>query len=232
MTFRYAKYRYTTRLFFWLMFLGLTVSASATTAREPGVYQERALAAPTQDFSALGLKDCQQTLSLDSEHYLAVCRLATPATTAGLRLVLVDTGRSGQSAILFQSPDFGDAYYVKLSVFSKDQRDGPDLVLAESGAEFSYGIRVYTLNHSKLHFVGDLDAVLDRDGVASSVAPALRITDTGREVAFTFTDNVMLPDRKGNYTEVAPNHLRYVLSGSKLRRLVSVQGVTRGRTAH
>ena len=38
------------------MFLGLTVSASAATAREPGVYQERALAAPTQDFSALGLK--------------------------------------------------------------------------------------------------------------------------------------------------------------------------------
>ena len=214
------------------MLLGLAVSASAATARQPGVYQERALVAAKQDFSVFGLKDCQQTLSLDSAHYLAICRLAAPATASGLRLFLVDTGRTGQSAILFRSPDFGDAYYVKLSVFGKDQRDGFDLVLAESGAEFSYGVRIYTLDNSKLQFVGHLDAVLDRDGVASSVTPALRIKDTGREVMFTFTDPVMLPDRKGDYIQVAPSHLRYILNGSKLRRLVSVRGVTRGQAAH
>lgn len=205
----------------WLvLFISLTASAIANTAaaRQPGVYQERALAAAQQDFSGFGLKDCQQTLSLDSARYLAICRLADPSAGSGPRLLMVDTQRSGPSALLFRSSDFGDAYYVKLTVFEKESHDSPDLVLAEFGAEFSYGVRVYTLDDAKLRLVGHIDAVLDQAGVASSVLPALRIIDTGREIMFSFTESVMLPKPSGDYTEAAPGRLRYVLDGHKLRR--------------
>jgi len=205
--------------------LALIVNVSSVAMnRQPGLYQEQAFIATGYDFSALGLKNCQSTRALDTTHYLAACRQTSPKAISGLRLFLVDTRQSEQNAILFRSPDFGDAYYVKVTVFNKDQGDGPTFILAESGAEFSYGVQIYMLDGSELRSAGNIDEVLlDDEENASSVVPTLQIKDTGQTVVFSFTKNVMVPDRQGNYTTVTPEQIRYIFDGRKLRRLLSNQ---------
>jgi hypothetical protein len=223
MTLHHMKQRYFSGWIIGLLALTLNINSSVAMNRQPGIYQEQALIATEYDFSALGLKNCQSTRALDTTHYLAACRQTYPKATSGLRLFLVDTRQPGQKAILFRSPDFGDAYYVKVTVFSKDQGNDPVFVLAESGAEFSYGVQVYTFDGSKLRFVGNIDEVLGDEENAGSVAPALQIKDTGQNVVFSFTERVMVPDRQGNYIETTPERIRYVLDGRKLRRLLSNQ---------
>lgn len=224
MTLHHMKQRYFSGWIIGLLALILNVDSSVAMNQQPGIYQEQALIASEYDFSALGLKNCQSTRALDATHDLAACRQAYPKATSGLHVFLVDTRQSGQKAIVFRSPDFGDAYYVKVTVFSKAQSDGPIFVLAESGAEFSYGVQIYIFDGSKLQSVGTIDEVLlDDEENASSVVPALQIKDTGRTVVFSFTQNVMVPDRQGNYTETTPERIRYVLDGHKLRRLLSGQ---------
>ncbi|HRF43339.1 MAG TPA: hypothetical protein PLD30_03730 [Candidatus Competibacteraceae bacterium] len=201
----------------------LNVSSVAMN-RQPGFYREHTLIATGYDFSALGLKNCQSARALDTTHYLAACRQTSPKATSALRLFLVDTRQPEQNAILFRSSDFGDAYYVKVTVFNKDQGDGPIFILAESGAEFSYGVQIYMLDGSELRSVGNIDEVLlDDEENASSVVPALQIKDTGQTVVFSFTKNVIVPDRQGNYTTVTPERIRYIFDGRTLRRLLSNQ---------
>lgn len=186
-------------------------------AEQTGIYQQRTLATVDQDVSALGLKDCPSIQALDDAHYLAVCRTTDSKVASSLSLFLIDARQSGKKAILFHSKDFGDAYYVKTTVFSKGQ--GPEFILAESGAESSYGVQVYTLDGSKLRRIGAIAEVLDNEGEAGSVLPALQIRDHGPTVMFSFTNPVMVPDRQGNYAEVAPEQVRYILDGLKLRRV-------------
>lgn len=209
----------------WIAGLLLLLSIESSVALEPppGIYRERTPVAVDVDFSALGLKDCQSVRALDTAHALAVCRQANDKAAPGLQLFLVDTQSSKPISRLLHSSDFGDAYYVKVTVLRNDQGRGPDVVLAESGAEFSYGVQVYTFEGSELHAVGAIHEVLDDEGNASSVIPALHIQDTGQVLLFSFTKNVMLPDRRGSYTEIASERIHYVLDGLKLRRVFSPQ---------
>jgi len=200
--------------------LALMLNAQFSIAAEPAeLYQPRTLATVDQDVSTLGLKGCPSIQALDDAHYLAVCRMADAKAASSLFLFLIDARQSGEKAILFRSKDFGDAYYVKITVFSKGQGKGPEFILAESGAESSYGIEVYTLDGAQLRRVGAIAEVLDNEGEGGSVLPALQIRDHGPTVVFSFTNPVMVPDRQGNYAEVAPEQVRYILDGPKLRRV-------------
>lgn len=187
-------------------------------AEQAGLYQPRTLATIDREVSVLGLQDCPSIQALDEVRLLAVCRIADAKSAARLHWFLIDARQTGTSAIRFRSGDFGDADYVQLAVFSKAQ-DGAELILAESGAEFSYGVQVYALDGMQARRVGAIAEVLNEDGEARSVLPALQIRDHGATVRFSFTAPVMVPDRQGHYAEVAPEQVCYVLKGDQLRRV-------------
>ena len=197
----------------WLM-----LNAQFSNAAEPTrLYQQRTLTTVQRDLSALGLQDCPSIQALDEVRQLAVCRIADAKAASRLYWFLIDARQPGTSAIRFRSGDFGDADYVQIAVFSKAQ-DGTELILAESGAEFSYGVQVYTLDGMQVQRVGAIAEVLNEDGEARSILPALQIRDLGATVRFSFTAPVMVPDRQGQYSEVAPQQVCYVLKGAQLRR--------------
>ncbi len=198
----------------WLM-----LNAPFSNAAEPArLYQQRTLTTVQRDVSALGVQDCPSIQALDPVRLLAVCRIADAKAAARLHWLLIDAQQTGTSAIRFRSGDFGDADYLQIAVFSKAQ-DGAELILAESGAEFSYGVQVYTLDGMQARRVGAIPEVLNEDGEARSIVPALRIRDHGATVQFSFTAPVMVPDRQGHYAEVAPEQVCYVLKGDQLRRV-------------
>ncbi len=208
--------------------LALLLNAPLSSAAEHvSIYQPRTLTTVDPDISALGLQNCQSIQAVDEVRHLAVCRLADAKAASGLYLFLIDARQTGKQAVLFRSGDFGDAYYVKVAVFSKAQDKGLEFILAESGAESSYGVQVYALDGIQIRRIGAIAEVLNEDGEARSVLPALQIRGHDQTVVFSFTNRVMVPDRQGHYTEIAPEQIRYILDGPKLRRVTGHSRKTR-----
>lgn len=200
------------------VFLGDVGSAPLVQGAD---YRERALEPLEPGFREAGLQDCPSAWDLGEGQALAVCRSAESG--APLRLYLLDLRKSGKSSVASRSAHFGDAYYVRISAFERAAGDAPALVLAESGAEFSYGVRVYALDQGRLRFVGEIDEVIDREGTASSVLPALRITRAAGKTEFSFVEPVMRPDGNGGYAKLLPGQVRYVIEGARLRRVRSAR---------
>lgn len=130
----------------------------------------------------------------------------------GLRLCLVDI-RKGHENLIYKSAGAGDSYYMKLkSLVNKSQL----LVLAETGAEFSYGVDAYMLNGQKMTYMGNIDTVVDDGGSAESVVPFLMVSKHEDVITFSFTRDVLRPDGKGGYSTYSKHKIKYQYAGDKL----------------
>ncbi|MCB9655924.1 MAG: hypothetical protein H6729_17495 [Deltaproteobacteria bacterium] len=214
-------------------------SHGAATAR--AYIQAEESAAPAEaSLASSGLKDCRSAAILDEAHMALACSSCVRGDqrcepSRGLFVVQRVTEQSGSSggvewSLLSRERAFGDAYYATLSVFAPDlggaenaRLEGadaqPTILLAESGDESSYGVSVFVWANGKLTQAGSIDAVLDDDGSAVSVVPALRIAPEDGVVVFSFTKNVMCPDKKGGYIETPPAALSYRLEEGHLKRV-------------
>lgn len=198
---------------------------SASSTAVVTEYRNRPLEPLRRVFSEAGLNDCPSVWKFDEGRFLAACR--TDAEQSRLRLYLVQSLGSGGFSVAFRSAHFGDAYYVNVVVLESMPGDKTALLLAESGAEFSYGVRVYAFDGGTLEFAGEIDEVIDRDGGASSVLPALRVRRVGGRTEFSFSELVMRPASSGGYSEVPPGQVRYVIDSSGWHRNFPSRG--RGR---
>jgi hypothetical protein len=205
----------------WILLAAACVAASAapsaTRAAAPVDLPERKLPAAQVDAAALGMAECPMAAELDARLVLAVCRGRAGGGSAGpLRLVVVDRS-GGQARIAYEGPSAGDAYYVRPTVFQAE--GGPALVLAEAGAEFSYGLDVYVIRPAgRIARAGTIALGAPGEDGPTSAAPFARVERRGDALCVAFTRDLVrgLPD--GSYAKVARSRAQYVVRGARLTR--------------
>jgi len=107
----------------------------------------------------------------------------------GLRLMLVE--KSGQGVtLLAQSSGSADSYVLKPVVFTGS---GRTIVLAETGAEYTWGLRVFEVVGRELRDLGGIDAgVIGESGQEEDPTPFARVTIAGGKVVVTFDSDLSI----------------------------------------
>jgi hypothetical protein len=112
-----------------------------------------------------------------------------PEDFGGLRLMLVE--KSGRSVtLLAQSSGSADSYSLKPVVFTGG---GRTIVLAETGTEYSWGLRVFEVVGRELRDLGGIDAgVIGESGQEEDPTPFARVTIAGGKVVITFDSDLSI----------------------------------------
>ncbi|MGD8847374.1 MAG: hypothetical protein PVJ84_12905 [Desulfobacteraceae bacterium] len=171
-------------------------------------YYKKNYPAGTIDVSSLSLTNCQNGINIGRKLVLVACRstsLDTPSDS-GLRLFLI---QSDQNEILYYSKGAGDSYYMNYSIFQKKGINQPLIVLAEVGAEFSYGVNVFMVNGRKMTYIGSIDETVNINENPSSVVPFLKISEYQDKIQFCFTKDVLVLSSKGEYITVSKKKIKY-----------------------
>jgi hypothetical protein len=94
------------------------------------------------------------------------------------------------------------------------------VILAEAGAEFSYGVDVYAFDGVNVKYLGNIGAVVNIHDTLSSSVPYIIIEDDNKILKFTFVKDVMMLNKKGEYVPFSKNNISYVYKGNKLNIVV------------
>ena len=84
--------------------------------------------------------------------------------------------------------------------------------MAEYGAEYSYGVNVFSLKDDKVHFSGVIGEVVNMDENAASVVPFISITESAGEIHFTFIRDVLQMNKQGEYIPIQKEMIKYLSS--------------------
>jgi len=191
-----ASVRCTSRLV-----LAAIVLAGGAKASAADAFRERQLRPVQLDPAALGMAECPTAGELEAGMVLAVCRTPEAKGEAGvLHLLVVD--RSAEDKILYRSPGAGDSYYIRPSVF-EGEKGGSVVVLAEGGAEFSYGISVYVIEPGrKVLRAGRIALGGPGEDGPSSAVPFVQVERSGSAICFRFTHDLVKMKPDGSYADV------------------------------
>ena len=173
------------------------------------------------DLTPIGIQDCLSCFQLEAGFFLAVCR--NPGVDSpedyGVRLYLIqDTAQ--KLSVLFESHGYMDSYYLRPSVFKIVGTNELTLILAEAGAEFSYGIGVYRLNNQQMRYLGILDVAVEGESNPESAVPFIKIAEKQGALTFTFTKDVVMSDDEGNYEVIPMNEIQYSYSKDRLMKIM------------
>ena len=171
------------------------------------------------DLTPIGIQECLSCFQLEAGLFLAVCRnhgVDSPEDY-GVRLYLIQDSTQRLS-VLFESHGYMDSYYLRPSVFKIGETKQPTLILAEAGAEFSYGIGVYRLNNQQMRYLGNLDVAVEGESNPTSAVPFTKIVEKQGTLTFTFTKDVVVSDDKGNYEVIPKSKIEYRYSNNGLTR--------------
>lgn len=172
------------------------------------------------NLSSISLENCQSAVRLRKNLFLVQCRNSKKDSKKdyGLRLFLIEKIKV-KPVIRFQSHGAGDCYYMRQSVFKNVKAEKPLIILAEAGAEFSYGVGVYLLSDMQMKYIGELDVTVNEDDTPSSAVPFIKITEKGDQLIFTFTKDVLILQDNGEYKVISKNRLRYRYSGGQIEKI-------------
>ncbi len=174
------------------------------------------------DLSSIRLENCQSAVRLRKNLFLVPCRNPKKDSEKdyGLRLFLIEKIK-GKPVIRFQSHGAGDSYYMKPSVFKNVKAEKPLIILAEAGAEFSYGIGVYLLSDLQMKYIGELDVTVNEDDTPSSAVPFTKIMQKGDELIFSFTKDLLMLQNNGEYITIPKDQIRYRYIGKRLEKTIN-----------
>jgi len=115
--------------------------------------------------------------------------------------MLVDRS-GGRDRVLYRGPGAGDSYYMKPTVFD-GEGGGPAVILAESGAEFSYGIGVYVMEPGrKIRRAGEIDLGAPGEDGPTSAVPFVQVERSGKGLCVRFTRDLVRQKPDGTYARV------------------------------
>jgi hypothetical protein len=215
-----------------VMFCGLLVIDNRTIGAQPLTSQKYQQVKPLLEKVDLGKLKINNHFRLNdsSGNNCAVVRpnfciaigrdLNTSSSDHGIQLFLIEKA-AGELKIRYQSKGSGDAYNLSPS-FYRHPNNGSWVILAESGTEYSWGVRVFTINQDRVVNVGDLNVavggVLDN---SSSVVPYTMVSQEGVNMVFRFTRDVVT-DPGGNNTQyIAKNKIHYTYDGQVFQEIIA-----------
>jgi hypothetical protein len=125
------------------------------------------------------------------------------ATTSkkGVGLVLYDS-KSKQT--IFKDMRTGDEDFLKPHFFKTSAQTDPIIILCTTGADYTYGVYIYTLTKSEMKNIGYMDVALNEDPNSSSTDPGpwTLITNNDGQITFSFSKPVSTDfqgDKQKNY---------------------------------
>jgi hypothetical protein len=191
----------------------IATKLNGNSVAAPIEYERRHLAKDTNNYTSLGLEGCQDGILITAKQKIIPCYKKTfdTKTDYGLRLFLISTSKQ-KLTIDDYSRGFKDAYYVRLSGFFDKNSDKLELIMAEYGAEYSYGVNVFKPQNDKLNFLGLIDEVVNIDENAASVVPYISITELAGNIHFTFLRDVLKINKQGEYIPVHKEKIKYIYS--------------------
>jgi hypothetical protein len=148
---------------------------------------------------------------------------------AGLRLFLVEKTNSGYK-VRDRSKGSNSAYNLTPTFY----RSGDSwVILAENGAEYSYGTRVFMFKDNTMNDLGALNVAFNRkfgeiktNGVTTpitnevSIVPYTVISTVNQELVFSFTQDVEHNPGGNDQKPIAKERIRYTYSGGKLQEVI------------
>lgn len=171
------------------------------------------------NLSSLKLEECDEAIEFKKNLYLINCQNSNKDNedNYGFRTYLVSY-ENGNPNIIYESHGAMDAYYALFDVY-KVNENVPYVILAEQGAEESWGIKVYLFEKSKMKGIGFMNVAMEFKDVSGvileSAVPCIGISRKGSDISFKFNkDIVFMKGRK--FTNIEKNKLEYILSGNKL----------------
>lgn len=178
------------------------------------------------NLASVGLKNCGDAVRLSRVRFLVSCRGddRDQDRDYGMRLYLIGKEDKGTYRILFRSRGAMDSYIYRPHVFANAKASCPKLVLAESAAEYAWGLDLYLVKGDEVRLAGAMGVGVERidpkhpelsDNPISAV-PYTRIRARGKKLEVTFTENLVLMEG-GKFESVKKSDLRYEFDGVKLR---------------
>jgi hypothetical protein len=206
-------------------FLGAQSIAEADTGKLRH-YVAKQLPEVAEDLRPLKIERAQQ-YGFGKDRIVATGSSAELDTTTdiGLRLFLIEK-RNNDLRIKYQSKGSGDSYNLS-PTFYKSLFDDSWIALAEMGAEYSWGIRVFLFRGDTVLDIGTLDVgVFRQHGAADNIESAVPFTvieRSGNSIIFRFTTDVVLDPGGKNQSTVPQGGIKYVYSNGALKVLLTEQ---------
>jgi hypothetical protein len=156
---------------------------------------------------------------------------------AGLRLFLVEKTNNGFK-VRDRSHGSNSAYNLT-PTFYYNAKAAFWVILAENGAEYSYGTRVFIFKDKMLADVGTLNVAfqgkfgeIKTNGVTSaitnevSIVPYTVISTVNNSLVFSFTQDVEHNPGSNDQRTIAKERIRYIYSQDKLQEVIDLEKTT------
>ncbi len=136
----------------------------------------------------------------------------------GLKFIVFKVDGNDYETI-YESSGSYDSYILEPTFFSQDISKKPVVVLAETGAEYSWGARVFILTQElEVQDLGGLDvAVLGEYNDFESVIPYTKIIEKNGIYEFLFTKDVYTNLGSADPKEYSKDKIKYIYDGKSLR---------------
>lgn len=209
--------------------LFLSMMSEQAVAENKISYSEMSFPKESIDLTSIRLENCQSGIRIKDNFFLISCNNKKKDTSKnyGLRLFFIENKE--KPVIRFESQGAGDSYYMKLSAFKKNNAESPLIILAESGAEISYGVSVYMLNDLQIKYIGDIDVTVDLENNPSSVVPFTLIEEDGKSLVVRFSRDVLKMKKDGNYKTISKDQIKYIYAGDKLKEITEQKNKNKKR---
>lgn len=127
---------------------------------------------------------------------------------------------------IYKSRGSGDSYILKPKYFRENGFGTPLIILAETGAEYSWGIRVFSVAPDLIvKDMGILDVAVGSeneiiDGPLSAV-PYTIIRKKNNNIIFTFTKDIVFDPGGRKEKRISKDKIKYIYDGDTLRRILT-----------
>ena len=172
------------------------------------------------DLSSLGLETCHPALWLQKDLFTISCHEPAKDTKkdSGIRLYLIEKATGGKLKILFRSRGSQDSYVLKPTVLRSTDKRLPTIILAETGAEYSWGVEVFVVKGKQMTHAGSMEVGAYAKDNPESAVPYTWIKPKGKKLVFVFTTDLVYM-RGGKFTRLNKNQIRYEYDGKRLKEI-------------
>lgn len=153
---------------------------------------------------------------IDKNHQLKIAVDTALDSKGDVGIRLMSYGRENEKFVrTYFSKGSADSYILKPSFIN---RCGGHqlLIFAETGAEYSWGVRVFSYDDGIIKELGSIDLAVEGEFDAESVIPFMKFTQKGRSVVISFTKDVISDPGGKNEKKFRKSAIHYVVDGNSL----------------
>ncbi len=186
------------------------------------LYTKTELRQKKLDLKSIQLTNCDTASEINSDVFLLSCMNTTKDTEEdyGQRLHLVKINND-KPTILFEETGAMDAYSYHLFFYSNSDKSNELVIFAETGTEYSWGVDVYLLKNLKMHWIGNIGAMLVNR--PNSAISNVIVKKDQNQLIFSFHSDVDIPIDESieSYLKVPKNEIKYIFANNKFERVLS-----------